>query len=152
MNARQRRDVLGLLGTGQYTVAAACAKARTSVSAFYGELADNEDFSLAYARVRESIADMHAEEIIPIADGLRPIRGPRVEEDGTITPNAVELDNGVESRRVRIAARQWIAERWYGRQYAPKQKIEADVCGQISLLDVLTRANIKAKDTAHGEG
>jgi hypothetical protein len=75
-----------------------------SEDTIYRWLNEREDFSEKYRAAREIQADRLADEIIPIADGERPVLN---EANGV----AVELDTAVRVSRdtARIKARMWKA-------------------------------------------
>lgn len=79
-----------------------------------------EDFCAKYARAREAQADFYAEEIIEIADtpeiGVKTV----TKESGTETTEG----DMIEHRRLRVAARQWYAERVAPKRWGTKVQNE----------------------------
>lgn len=86
-------------------------------------LAAHEDFATIYARAREVQAEVLADELIEIADDGR---NDWMERRGAEDENIGWRENGEAMRRsqLRIATRQWIAERMLPKKYGNKTQLE----------------------------
>jgi hypothetical protein len=96
---------------------------------------DVADFRSKYERAREIQADVHADDITLIAD--TPEEGV-IETDKRAADGAayteVKRADMIEHRKLRIAVRQWNAEKLRPKRYGQRQHIEHS--GTIGLVDV----------------
>ena len=127
-------------------VNAACARVGMSLGTFYKYLADDEDLKAEYQQVREAAAHTLAEQTLMIADGQMPAVCDLVLDTGEIIKGGW-IDNTIESRKLRVSARQWIVERWNRRDYHTRTDAAINVSGgQSSYVDSLAAIHRAASE------
>lgn len=94
-------------------------------------LASNDDFATKYARAREAQADGFVDEMVEIADD-----GSNDWMEKQFGEETRWVENGEALRRsqLRIATRQWIAEKLKPKKYGAKVELEHGVTGEVSQL------------------
>ena len=138
-------DVLALVVGGSTTIAA-CARVGMSIPTFYKRLNDDEDLKAEYNQAREAAAHTLAEQTLMIADGQMPAVCDLVLDTGEIIKGGW-IDNTIESRKLRVSARQWIVERWNRRDYHTRTDTAVNLSGnQSSYVDQLAAIHRAASD------
>lgn len=109
-------------------------------------LAAHEDFATIYARARDVQAEVMADELLDIADN-----GSNDWMEKNYGEDTRWVENGESMRRsqIRIAARQWIAERMLPKKYGTKQHLEHS--GKIETADIDNRQLSRAILAVLGE-
>lgn len=95
------------------------------------------DFATKYARARECQADTLADEIVLIADTTQIGVKTKTNEKGEVETTEGDM---IEHRKLRIAARQWTAEKLRPKKYGPKLEID-----QRTTLTDLTEEQLDAR-------
>lgn len=95
---------------------------------------DVGDFRLRYARARETQADVHADDLVYIADRpqLGVIETDKFDKDGEPITEVRRADM-IEHRKLRIGTRQWVAEKLRPKVYGARQMVEHS--GTIGITD-----------------
>jgi hypothetical protein len=95
------------------------------------------DFATKYARAREFQADSMADDIVDIADTTQIGVKTKTNEKGEVETTEGDM---IEHRKLRIAARQWTAEKLRPKKYGPKLEID-----QRTTLTDLTEEQLDAR-------
>ncbi len=95
------------------------------------------DFATKYARAREFQADSMADDIVDIADTPQIGVKTKTNEKGEVETTEGDM---IEHRKLRIAARQWTAEKLRPKKYGPKLEID-----QRTTLTDLTDEQLNAR-------
>ncbi len=95
------------------------------------------DFATKYAHARECQADTLADEIVLIADTTQIGVKTKTNEKGEVETTEADM---IEHRKLRIAARQWTAEKLRPKKYGPKLEID-----QRTTLTDLTDEQLNAR-------
>lgn len=138
-------DVLAMVASGSL-VNAACARVGMSIPTFYAKLSQDEDLKAEYQQAREAAAHTLAEQTLLIADGQMPAICDLVLDTGEIIKGGW-IDNTIESRKLRVSARQWIVERWNRRDYHTRTDAAINLSGnQSSYVDSLAAIHRAASE------
>lgn len=138
-------DVLAMVASGSL-VNAACARVGMSIGTFYKELQQDDELRAEYQHARESAAHTLAEQTLLIADGQMPAICDLVLETGEIIKGGW-VDNTIESRKLRVSARQWIVERWNRRDYHTRTDSAINLSGnQTTYIDQLASIHKAASE------
>ena len=138
-------DVLAMVASGSL-VNAACARVGLSLGTFYKRLADDDELKAEYNQAREAASHTLAEQTLLIADGQMPAVCDLVLDTGEIIKGGW-IDNTIESRKLRVSARQWIVERWNRRDYHTRTDTAVNLSGgQSSYVDSLAAIHRAASD------
>lgn len=98
--------------------------------AVFNWLMENPEFDLAYARARETQAEVMAQEIKEIADSCREGIKKTVKSDGTIE---MVYSDMTERAKIQIAARQWLAERLKPKRFGNATILRGDKDNPIEI-------------------
>lgn len=101
------------------------------------------EFVTIYAQAREAQADFLAEEILQIADTTETGTKSTSKEWGD---EVTEADM-IEHRKLKVATRQWLAERIAPKRWGAKQQVE--MSGQLAITD-MTEDEMRAELAALG--
>lgn len=91
-------------------------------------LAENETFSLQYARARDTQADTYADDIVAIAD------------------QATDKDSAAAAK-VRVDARKWVAAKLKPKRYGDKLDLDQTVDGKITIQTINYKEYIDASSS-----
>jgi len=112
-------------------------------------LAKHEQFSELYAHAREARAELHAEEILEIADDARNDFMEREAKSGE-TFTALDTEAVLRSR-LRIDTRKWLLSKLLPRQYGDKMQIAGDGGGPVIIATgVVTAQDVDATKLIEG--
>ena len=138
-------DILAMVASGSL-VNAACARVGMSLGTFYKRLADDDELKAEYNQAREAASHTLAEQTLLIADGQMPAVCDLVLDTGEIIKGGW-IDNTIESRKLRVSARQWIVERWNRRDYHTRTDTAVNLSGgQSSYVDSLAAIHRAASE------
>ncbi len=90
-------------------------------------LGENEEFSIQYARARDTQADTYADDIIAISD------------------EAKDKDSAAAAK-VRVDARKWVASKLKPKRYGDKLDLDANINGKLTI-QTINYADANTDDT-----
>jgi len=137
-------SILTEIATTHKSLKKICKENSLAVSTLLIWLRDNKEFSLLYARAKESQADLLADEILAIADRERETTETTTTADSSGEETKIKSEfttkkDNIARARLQIDARKWLASKLKPKKYGDTQQSGSSDVAPVSFEDFIKK-------------